>query len=96
MMDLRHKGQILFALDSPSYVGEHADRLKVFMLRKKSVADLLIFGWIQRAGGIHQSSADFDIFRGRTQNIILQKRQFVNISKGFVPYFRLSAKYSEA
>lgn len=65
------------------------------MFTEKLVADCGILRRIQRTGGINQTAADPDIFSRRTQDIILQNRQFVNIFKGFIAYLGLSAEYSE-
>ena len=65
------------------------------MFTEKLVADCGILRRIQRTSGINQTAADADIFSRRTQDIILQNRQFVNIFKGFIAYLGLSAEYSE-
>lgn len=94
-MYLRHQGQVIFIAVCPLNIREYPYSLEIFMFTEKLVANCGILRRIQRTGGINQTAADADIFSRRTQDIILQNRQFVNIFKGFIAYLGLSAEYSE-
>ena len=73
-MYLRHQSQVIFVAVYPFYVREKLNSLKIFMFADKLVANLRILCRIQRAGRIDYPTANFDIFRGLTQDIILQNR----------------------